>query len=587
MISLDVTHPDIEKFISIKSDLDRVKKANISVKVTNEFMENVKENKLFNTSFILEDGKEITSILNARELFQKLCFQNWDYAEPGILFWDNISNWNLLSEDDEFEYAGVNPCAEEPLPAGGSCLLGSLILPTFVKDKKFDYDRFIKAVKLSVRALNEVLDEGLPFHPLQEQKDSVKDWRQIGLGILGVGDLFIKLGLEYGSEQSIELSENISSILIDVALNESSLLAKEEGPYPKYKKEAVLSSPFLKENASELTIKNIEKYGIRNSQLLTIAPTGSIGTMLQMSTGIEPNFAFSYTRKTESLHGEDVFYKIYTKIASNFMEEKNLEHESELPKFFITAQNLDPLKRVRMQGVWQKRIDASISSTVNITNETTVEEVQEIYIKAWEEGLKGLTVYRSGCSRDGILTLENPPEETKEDIIKRGELKPIAEDTVYYPKTIKIGCGKLRLMIGFSDKEKSIQDLYVIRSGQGGCEKNIQSTVIYMSGILRLGGNVFMLEKSIEGISACNSFAMSRARGDKLSKGTTCSSSILFSLKEFESDMGLHDVEVAEKKLKIEDAREQHKIICPECTEELEVSGGCYSCRNCGYSKCD
>jgi len=586
MLSMDINHPDVSEFIKVKSDLNKIKKANISVRVNDKFMEAVEDNKTYKTQFIVRDtGETIENEVNPKELFKELAYQNWNYAEPGVLFWDNISNWNLLSEDHEFEYDGVNPCAEEPLPAGGSCLLGSLILPSFVKNGVFDFGKLREAVKNAVKALNDVLDEGLPLHPLNEQQESVKDWRQIGLGILGVGDMLIHLGIRYGSQESIEFCNEVAKTIIDTAIFESSMLAKEKGAYPKFKKDKVLSSPFLKENASEETIKAVGEYGLRNSQLLTIAPTGSIGTMLQMSTGIEPNFAFSYTRKTESLHGEDVYYKVYVPIAKNYMEKHGIESEDELPDFFVTAQNLDPIERVKMQGIWQKRIDASISSTVNLVNETTVEEVEKVYMEAWKNGLKGLTVYRSGCAREGILTLDDAPEEQIE--LNRGELKPIADDTVYYPKALRIGCGKLKLMIGYSDEEKRIQDIYAIRSGQGGCEKNIQSTAIYMSGMLRLGGNIFMLEKAIEGISACNSFAMSRGRGENVSKGTTCASSILYALKDFEVDKGLNDYVKAERFKLVEEARQQNKVICPECGEELEISGGCYSCRSCGYSKCD
>ena len=587
MLSMDINHPDVSEFIKIKSDLNKIKKANLSVRVDDKFMRAVEEDKVYKTEFFVGDtGEVIENEVNARKLFKELAYQNWNFAEPGVLFWDNICNWNLLSEDDEFEYDGVNPCAEEPLPAGGSCLLGSLILPSFVEAGVFNFERLKGAVRNSVRALNDVLDEGLPLHPLEEQQESVKDWRQIGLGILGVGDMLIHLGIRYGSQESLEFCEKIARTIIDISINESAILAKEKGAYPKFKKDKVLSSPFLKENASEETIKVVEEHGLRNSQLLTIAPTGSIGTMLQMSTGIEPNFAFSFTRKTESLHGEDVYYKVYVPIAKEYMEKNGIEHEEELPAFFVTAQNLNPIDRVKMQGIWQKRIDASISSTVNMVNETSVEEVENVYLEAWKNGLKGLTVYRSGCAREAILTVgEQEEEQTNE--LNRGELKPIADDTVYYPKALRIGCGKLKLMIGYSDEQKRIQDLYAIRSGQGGCEKNIQSTAIYMSGMLRLGGNIFMLEKAIEGISACNSFAMSRGRGENVSKGTTCSSAILYALKEFEQQKGLNDYVKAEKLKLVAEAREQNKVICPECGEELEISGGCYSCRSCGYSKCD
>jgi len=601
MLSLSIDHPDIQEFLKIKSDLSKVQKANISVRMTDEFMKKVKNDEMFSLEFeVVDTDEKITKEVKARELFRELARQNWNYAEPGMLFWDRISNWNLLSEDENFEFAGTNPCAEEPLPAGGSCLLGSLILPSFLSDDgtQFDFEKLKKGVRIGVRALNEVLDEGLPLHPLEEQRESVKDWRQIGLGILGVGDLLIKLKYRYGSKESIEFCDQVGKTIILEALKESALLAKEEGSYPNFDLETILKSPFLIENSDEETIELIKKYGLRNSQLLTIAPTGSIGTMLQISTGIEPNFAFSYTRKTESLHGEDVFYEVFAPIAKEYMEKNNIEKSEDLPDFFVTAQNLDPIERLEMQGVWQKRIDASISSTVNLINKTTVEEVENIYLKAWELGLKGVTVYRAGCAREGILTVEPKKEEIEILDIERGQLRSIAEDTIYYPKNLRIGCGKLKVMIGYSPSENQIQDLYVIRSGSGGCEKNIQAVAIFMSGMLRLGGNLFMLEKSIEGISGCPAFARGNASGKRLSKGDTCPLAILNVLKEFEKEMGLKDYERAQIFIKakeekliekeiIEKEKDKNVVICPDCGEPLEVSGGCYSCRACGYSKCD
>lgn len=601
MLSIDVNHPDVEDFIKVKSDLEKIKKANISVRIDEKFMEAVIAKSKYMTTFVVPDtGEVIEKEIDARALFREFARQNWDFAEPGVLFWDRISNWNLLSEDDEFEFAGTNPCAEEPLPAGGSCLLGSIILPTFEKDGEFNFEKFRECVEKSVKALNEVLDEGLPLHPLQEQRDSVRDWRQIGLGILGVGDLLIKLGLKYGSSESLEFCDKIASVMVDSALRASALLAKEQGAYPKFKLDKVLESEFLKTNASEETIELIKKYGLRNSQLLTIAPTGSIGTMLQMSTGIEPNFAFSYTRKTESLHGEDKFYKVFIPIAKDYIEKNSLKGEEELPDFFVTAQNLNPMDRIKMQGVWQNRIDASISSTINLINKTTVEEVENIYIEAWKNGLKGATIYRSGCRREGILTVDSKKEEKKVQSLElpRGEMKPIAPDTIYYPNMLRIGCGKINVMIGYSPTERAIQDLYVIRSGEGGCEKNIQAVAIYMSGILRLGGNLFMLENAIEGVSGCTSFAVARTRGTDVSRGSTCPSAIMNILKKFEKEMGLHDVEkaeikkreeVAKEKLEAQEKKESPLEVahCPECGEAIDISGGCYSCRSCGYSKCE
>ena len=228
-----------------------------------------------------------------------------------------------------------------------------------------------------MRALNEVLEEGLPLHPLKEQQDSVGEWRQIGLGIMGLADCLIKLGLTYGEEDAVNMCDNIGFAMADSAIAASALLAKEKGPFAKCNIEEIMSTPFFEANTSEKTRELVRKYGLRNSQLLTIAPTGTLSTMLGISGGIEPVYANYYERKTESLHGTDVYYKVYTKIVENYMKQHGLKSDSELPDYFVTAMTLDYRQRIDMQSIWQTHIDASISSTVNVPNRFTVEETED------------------------------------------------------------------------------------------------------------------------------------------------------------------------------------------------------------------
>lgn len=215
MISIDCSHPDVTEFIELKTDLEKVTKANISIRIHEDFMEAVKKNEDYLLHYTRETtGEVIEKKVNARDLFRRITETNWDYAEPGALFWDRVESWNLLSNTKEFSYAGVNPCAEEPLPAGGSCLLGSMNLSAFVKnpftdEAYFDFDEFKQCVQASVKALNEVLEEGLPLHPLPEQRESVEQWRQIGLGIMGLADALLKLGLTYGEEDAVQMCDKI------------------------------------------------------------------------------------------------------------------------------------------------------------------------------------------------------------------------------------------------------------------------------------------------------------------------------------------------------------------------------------------
>ncbi len=586
MLSIDCNHPDLEEFIDIKTDLNRVTKANISVKITDDFMKAVENDDEWELYFKTEHDEEIRKKVKAKNIFLKLCENNWNYAEPGILYWDRIENYNIVSEDSEFKYDGVNPCAEEPLPAGGSCLLGSFNLSAYVKNGEFDYNEFKNDIPIVVKAMNDVLDEGLPLHPLQIQKDTVKDWRQIGIGIMGLGDMLIKLGMKYADDESLKLCEKIGFTLANESLKSSALLAKEYGKYPKYKL-SVINSPFVINNTDSETYELISKYGLRNSQILTTAPTGSISTMIGITGGIEPIFEKSYTRKTESLHGEDVYYKVYTPIVAEFLEKNNITEE-ELPDYFITAMQLDPLNRVKMQGTWQNHIDASISSTVNLPNEATIDDVYNVYMQAWKEGCKGITIYRSGCAREGILTTKEV-KENKE--LNRGEWKSLAEDTYYVKENLSIGCGKLKLFIGYSPSEKTIQDLYIIKCGNGGCTRNLQALAISMSAVLRLGGNLDNLEKAFRGIDPCNSFISARAKGRVLSKGTYCGNAILNCVKNFLEKQNVEKKEDDTKAEKnISNLTKQELLdngLCPECKTPLNHMGGCVSCPNCAYTKCE
>lgn len=410
MISIPSNHPDLEEFINIKSDLSKVTKANISIMLYDEFMESVWTKSMYKLTFMVEDtGEVIEKVVDADRVFTMLAKLNWSHAEPGALYWSTIENYHLMSNDPTFKYTGVNPCAEEPLPENGACLLGSINLSAYVKNKftkdaYFDFEEFKKDVMIATVGLNEVLDEGIPFHPLKEQGETARDLRQIGLGLMGYGDMLIMLGLQYGSTEAINFTENIAKLMINSALQQSALLAKEFGAFPKYNAKYVLSSKFLNVVATTETFNLIEKYGLRNSQVLTSAPTGSISTMWGITGGIEPIYQISYTRKTETLNDGETYYKVFTPIAREYMELNNIKHQEDLPNFFVTAMTLNWKDRVDTQAVWQTYIDASISSTVNLPEYTTVDEVKELYIYAWQQGLKGITIFRDGCERAGILT---------------------------------------------------------------------------------------------------------------------------------------------------------------------------------------
>lgn len=603
MISIDCSHPDLQEFIGLKTDLEKVTKANISVRISDEFMEAVKNNEDYTLHYTREvTGEVIEKQVNAREIFRLIAETNWDYAEPGALFWDRVKNWNLLSNTKEFEYAGVNPCAEEPLPAGGSCLLGSINLSGFVHDPftdnaTFDYDGFRKCVAASVKALNEVLDEGLPLHPLEEQQESVRKWRQIGLGIMGLADTMIKLGVTYGEEEAVELCDKIGFAMADAAIAASARLAKEEGAYPACNIDEVMSTEFFLANTTEQTRELVRKYGLRNSQLLTIAPTGTISTMLGISGGIEPVYANYYERKTESLHGTDVYYKVYTKIVQDYMDSHGIKDDKELPDYFVTAMTLDYEQRIDMQSAWQQHIDASISSTVNVPNSFTVEETESLYLKAYEKGLKGITIYRDGCARSGILSLgeEKPKPVTAGEGLGRGEILLVTDDVVGKKRKLITGCGSLHCIALFDPHTGALLETYLSKGSTGGCNNFMVGLSRMISISARGGIDIETIVDQLNSSGSCPSYTARRVTRKDTSKGACCPMAVGNALMEMYEEM---QAELAAKKAhgcdqgakapkpKAVKAETNGKVYCPECGEPLVFEEGCNICKSCGWSKC-
>lgn len=590
MISLSCKHPDLEEFLDIKTDLTKVTKANISVRITDDFMQAVIDNTDYELTFTREETKEtITKTVNARSLFRKLAENNWNFGEPGCLFWDRISNWNLLSTNDEFEFAGTNPCAEQPLPPGGSCLLGSINLSEFVVNKQFDMDGFIKTVKICVRALNDVLDEGLELHPLYEQRKSVTDWRQIGLGVMGIADMLIKLHIKYGSPESLSLCSEIAEHMINTATLESCSLAANNGMYPKCKPEKILECEFFKNYAGEFLRDAVTQYGLRNSQLLTIAPTGTLSTMLGISGGIEPIFANYYTRKTESLHGEDVYYKVYTPIVQKYIDkltQENAELDTDnivLPEWFVTASDIDYVDRIKMQSVWQKYIDASISSTVNLPNETTVDDVFNLYIDAWKYGLKGITIFRDGCARVGVLTTSDNVEESPD--LKRGEIIPSSDNLIGLKKKLITGCGSLHCTAYFDPECGELREVYLSKGSTGGCNNFMVGLSRMISLSARGGVSIDNIIDQLLSTGTCPSYASRSAVKRDTSRGSCCPVAIGYALKEMSEEFKAMINSNSIKPIEKTEINRMNR--CPICDSELTFEGGCNICKNCGWSKCD
>ena len=609
MISIDCSHPDVEEFIDLKTDLEKVTKANISVRIHEDFMEAVKKNEDYLLHYTREaTGQVIEKQVNARDLFRKIAETNWDYAEPGALFWDRIEGWNLLSNTKEFSYAGVNPCAEEPLPAGGSCLLGSINLSAFVTDPftdhaQFDFEGLKHCVEVSVGALNEVLEEGLPLHPLEEQQESVAKWRQIGLGIMGLADCLVKLGLAYGEEDAVNMCDKIGFAMADSAIAASAKLAKEKGAYPACEIDEVMSTPYFLANTTEKTRELVKKYGLRNSQLLTIAPTGTLSTMLGISGGIEPVYANYYERKTESLHGTDVYYKVYTKIVEAYMKQFGIKSDAELPDYFVTAMTLDYRQRIDMQSIWQQHIDASISSTVNVPNGFTVEETEGLYMYAYEKGLKGITIFRDGCKRIGILNTDMKKEKkevTAGEGLKRGEILLVTDDVVGKKRKLVTGCGSLHCIALFDPNTGALLETYLSKGSTGGCNNFMVGLSRMISISARGGISIETIVDQLNSSGSCPSYTARRVTRKDTSRGACCPMAVgnalmdmynemqeeLAAKENCESEKPVKKVKKVPKPKAVSTEMDKDKMYCPECGEPLVFEEGCNICKSCGWSKC-
>ena len=599
MISLDCHHPDLMDFIDIKTKEGKVTKANISVRITDDFMRAVENDEDWVMSFTRkETGDTITKIEKARVIFDKLCENNWNWAEPGILFWDNICNYNLLSNNKDFKYAGTNPCAEEPLPAGGSCLLSSINLSAFVnEDGKFDFDDFYRVVDIGVNYLNEVLEEGLMLHPLQEQRDSVAKWRQIGLGVMGVADMLIKMHLRYDSDEAIEHCRDVSMGMANHAMYVSARIASHKGMYPGCTAN-IESTSFFKANADTVTRNVVERYGMANSQLLTIAPTGTISTMLGISGGIEPIFAKSYKRKTESLHGETQYYDVLTPIYKEYAEKHGLTVNDEFPEWFVDSSEINYNKRIEMQSAWQKGIDASISSTVNLPNSATIEDVKNIYLNAWKCGLKGITVYRSGCKREGVLVSEEDASKSKtvlkKEDLPRGFIVDCTEELVGKKRKLITGCGSLHVLAYFNPINGSLQEVYFNKGSTGGCANFMTGLSRMVSLLCRAGVDIISIKDQLDSTGVCPSYATRTATKHDTSRGSCCPMAIGNALVDMWNEMQREVTDVTDY-MRDEHPSSDTGIVspkplyskCPECGEPLAREGGCVQCKSCGWSKCE
>lgn len=440
----------------------------------------------------------------------------------------------------------------------------------------------------AIIALNTVLMEGMNLHPLEVQRTSVNNWRQIGLGTLGLGDMLIKLGVTYGSPESIRIIEKVFKEIAIVSVFTSLNTAKIKGCYPMCNKHALVNSSFIQSlEIGEDILKEIEEYGLYNSQLLTCAPTGSIGTMLECSTGVEPNFAFSFNRRTLSLNKEETTYKVDAKIVQDY---KNATGSQILPEYFIASEQLNPYNRLEVQAALQKYIDASISSTINLPEETTIDEVYNIYVNAWKLGLKGVTIYRSNCQRQSILSTSDNQTiqlEATHDELKRGQVIKADDNCVGLKRSLVTGCGSLHCEAFFDPSSGELRECYLSKGSAGGCNNFMIGLSRMISLSARGGIGIEAILDQLKSCGVCPSYAVRTATKKDTSKGSCCPVAVGNALKSMHAEI-LERIESCIPDFNhLEEVVDEGYEECPSCHKNSLIrSGGCNECTNCGWSRC-
>lgn len=602
MIGLNCSHPDIEEFLHIKETNHKLEHMNISILFTDEFMQAVRDGKDYTCSFFVpETGETIKKRINAKEFFKRFCKVNWDYGDPGAMFIDTIRKNNLLSGYDDYKIEISNPCSEFLGSAYTACCLGSINLYNCVDNKfspnaEFNFEKFNNLVNIGVDALNQVLDYGRDKQPLEANKQAIDDWRNIGLGFFGLADALIALGIRYGSQDAQELLYSIAQIMMMKALDYSATLAQTYGTFGKYDWEKTKKSKMFKILKGALMYKGLYEYieenGLANGSLISIAPTGTISLLAGgFSGGIEPMFKVSYERTTHSLEGKGETFRVFPTSIKELLEYHNLpltltneEIKKKFP-YIVEADEIPYSERIEMQRSVQDNIDNAISSTINLPESATPEDIFNIYMMAWEAGLKGITVFRDGCMRLSIL---NPKKKSEDFDNNFGEIVPMKRETngslpsLTYKK--QSACSKLYPTITFKDGKP----FEVFASVTGGCSANIATIVRLSSLALRCGVKP---EKLIEELKeqkcpACKTLRGQGRKNISLSCGNAIAESLQEAIAEFNGEFK-EKTNIKQPKQTVEIHEERVRKKCPECGAEIRAEGNCISCTQCSWSKCE
>ncbi len=567
---LKVEHPDILSFITSKEDNSKFNNFNISVALTDEFMNAVQEDRHYD--LINPRTQDTTETLKSRDVFNLIVEHAWKNGEPGIVFMDRVNESNPTPRIGKIE--STNPCGEQPLLPYESCNLGSINLAKMVKteEREVDWDKLRDTTWKAVHFLDNVID--INKYPLRKIEEMTKANRKIGLGVMGWADMLLFLGIPYNSNDALRLAENVMGFIQREGREASGALAEQRGAFPNYKGSIYDG-----------------KVKVRNATITTIAPTGTLSIIAGCSSGIEPIFAVSYVRTVmegtklievnpyfEKIAKERVFWE--RELMERIADKGSIQEFSEIPEdvksLFTTAHDITPHEHIMMQATFQKYVDNAVSKTVNFPHSATTEDVKEVYLLAYKHGCKGVTVYRDGSREEQVLT-KGKKEGKTEAIDLRQKIVPRKRPDVINGSTrlMKTGCGNLYVTVN-EDEEGHPFELFTSMGKAGGCAAS-QSEAIGRLVSLAFRSNLEPDEvmRQLKGIS-CHSHAW--VEGGKI---TSCSDAIAKALEKYLQKGNNGDG----------NGQKDHKEVmfigrCPECGGAVEHASGCAVCHNCGFTKC-
>ena len=572
MVSIDCSHPDIEELLDTKMKGDRLQSMNVSIKFTDEFMTAVDCDKPYTLKFdVKSTGEHIEKTIKAREFFKKFCECQWNWGDPGALFIDEFNDYNMLSGYDNFRILTTNPCAELPLGAWGSCNLGSINLAKFVDmyTGKFCWGSFIDTVHVAVRALNDALDYSYDKQPYEENRKYIRDWRPIGLGVFGYADMLVELGLKYGSEEALEFTRRLFHCLANEAVKASAFLCQDYfNTFGEYNYDKTADSKFF-QSLDDDTKKCVEEYGLLNGQLISIAPTGSISLLAGRYTGgCEPIYKLYYERTTHKLEEQGKTFRVFSHSIEDLLARNELSMDTsaeDIKKMFpyvIESHDVEPIRRILTQATMQKYVDNSISSTVNLPESATPDDIFAIYDAAWQTGCKGITVFRDNCARGNILGLSKKEEKPTilHDSLKperRGDIGTLVGKT--YTQVMGDGT-KLYITVNWKDDK-----LFEIFVNSERHKDEVDGITRLISLSMRCGVSI---DAIIKQLFKLNADSVGFAVGMTLNDAYTLDS----------HEPIIQEVEVDDRPRDME---------CPEChSKNVKLSGHCWQCDSCGASGC-